>query len=152
MEIPERPYRTGKWYFTGVSFSVAGTYTLLASDGALTPVASSSFNIVPIPTPIRFTFNGAALSRPALQFQQLRNAPLFTSQGAPSAVQIAEVAAANNDPQKLADASVTPAAVVQVAPATFSAASTPIGGGSADSVTSQLLDNAKSGVNQLLDN
>ncbi len=137
--------------FSGLLFSVAGTYTLLASDGALTPVDSSSFNIVPIPTPLRYTFNGAALSGPALRFEQLRNAPLFTSESSPSAAQIAAVAAANNNLQVLASQTITPAAVVRVAPSTFSAAVTPIAG-SSDDATTQLLDSSNSGVNKLLDN
>jgi hypothetical protein len=45
----------------------------------------------------------------------------------------------------------TYAAAAQVAPSTFAAASTPIGG-SSDNVASQLLDTSNSGINQLLDN
>jgi hypothetical protein len=136
--------------FSGLSFSLPGTYTLIASDGALTAIVSNSFVIVPIPVPIRFTFNGAALSRPAIQFEQLRNAPLFTSTGAPSTALVAQVALANNNLQVLANEGFVSAAV-QVRPSTFAAGSTSIGG-SSDSVASQLLDTNSSGTNQLLDN
>ena len=139
----------GQAVFTNLTFAIPGTYTLIATDGLLS-VTSNSFVVVPIPVPLHFTFNGAALSRPAILFEQLRNAPLFTSKSGPSAAAVAQIFAANNDPQKLANDSATPAAVVRVAPDTFSAAATPIGGGSGDTVSSQLLDDSKSGINQLL--
>jgi hypothetical protein len=139
----------GRATFTGLKFNIAGTYELLATDGALS-VTSKAFQVVPIPAPLRFTFNGAFLSGPALLFEQLRNAPLFTSKGAPSPALIAQVALANNNLQSLAVEGIVPAAV-QVAPSTFAAGNTPIGG-SSDSVASQLLDTNSSGVNKLLDN
>jgi subtilase family serine protease len=138
----------GQATFSGLKFSVPGTYTLIATDGLLS-VVSNSFEVVPIPVPLRFTFNGAALSRPAILFEQERNAPLFTSQSGPSAAQIAAAAAANNNLQALTVGSFTPAAVVRVAPSTFAAGSTPIVG-SSDNVASQLLDDSNSGLNKLL--
>jgi hypothetical protein len=100
---------------------------------------------------LHYTFNGAALSTPALLFEQHRNAPLFTSKSAPSAAQVAQVFVVNNNLQALAVQSFGLSAAVQIAPSTFAAAGTPVSGAS-DDLTSQLLDNGKSGVNQLLDN
>ncbi|MGD0461042.1 MAG: hypothetical protein ABSB74_01000 [Tepidisphaeraceae bacterium] len=139
----------GQATFTGLKFNVPGTYKLIATDGSLS-VTSNAFEVVPIPVPLHYTFNGAALSEPAILFEQLRNAPLYTSKSAPTAAQIAQVFAADNNLQSLTGESVVSAAV-QVAPSTFAAASTPIGD-SSDSVAAQLLDTNNSGVNQLLDN
>ncbi len=140
----------GQATFTGLKFNVPGAYKLIATDGALS-VTSSAFSVVPIPAPLHYTFNGAALSLPAILFEQLRNAPIFTSQGAPTAAQIALAALTDTNVQSLTVDAFVPSAAVQVAPSTFAAAGTPIDG-SSDNVASQLLDSTDSGANQLLDN
>jgi subtilase family serine protease len=143
----------GRATFTGLKLNVPGTYKLIATDGALS-VTSSVFQVVPIPVALHYTFNGAALSAPALLFEQERNAPLFTSKSAPSAAEIAVVAAADNNLQMLQSLTATafvPAQAVRVSPSTFAAVGSPISGAS-DNVTAQLLDSGKSGVNPLLDN
>jgi hypothetical protein len=140
----------GRATFTGLKFDIPGTYKLIAMDGSLS-VTSNAFSVVPIPAPLHYTFNGAALSVPALLFEQLRNAPIFTSQSGPTAAQIAQAVLVNFDQQSFTVDAFVPSAAVQVAPSTFAAASTPIGG-SSDSVASQLLDTTNSGANQLLDN
>lgn len=136
----------GRATFSGLSFSVAGTYILLARDGSLS-VSSNAFAVVPIPVLIHYTFNGAALSAPALRQELLRNAVVYTSKGAPTEAEVvAAVAADTGSTQSLFNESYVAAAPVPVDPSTFAAPA------DVSSVSSQLLGTGDSGDNQLLDN
>jgi hypothetical protein len=139
----------GQATFTHLSFSVPGSYVLQATDGALS-VNSNGYEVVPIPIPLRYTFNGAALSTPALLQERLRNASLYTSKGPPSASQAAAIEAALNNAQVLNYDSFVAAALVPVAPGTFAAAGSPVDGASSIA-TMQALDGGSSGDNKLLD-
>jgi subtilase family serine protease len=69
--------------FSNLVIPTPGTYTLLVNAGSSGELTTNSFEVVQIPITETYGFNGAALSKPLLLLQQLRNAPDIAAQGAP---------------------------------------------------------------------